>query len=99
MSGHMLDVHMEYGSPSVSLRCLMPPDAPCRRRPPDYENRESWSLDESTETGHVCWAVEWIDLAGQECISVDSHHGLLASVPVTLVYDEGPVVTPLDGDA
>lgn len=86
MSGHMIDVHMEDGSPSVSIRCLMPPDAPCRRRPSDYAN-------------HVCWAVEWVDLAGQECINVDSHHGLLASVPVTLVYDEGPVVTPLDGDA
>lgn len=40
--------------PVKEIICTGAPDAPCRRRPPDWNDRESWTDEEATETGFEC---------------------------------------------
>lgn len=87
--------------PRVELRCHAAPDAPCRRRPPDWETRDGgWTDEESTEPGHPCWAVEWLDAAGPDALRYDGPQSIdLPGVPVIITYDECVTWTPADPEA
>lgn len=81
----------EGGLMTMSIECTATPDAPCRRRPPDWMDRETWTDEEATETGHECWAVEWADMDPESII----WSGSPIRIPVDVVYDEGVEVIPV----
>lgn len=90
---HALDLVIEDGSVQTRFRCASAPDASCRRRPPDADDRESWTDAEATETGHPCWAVEWVEAAGiEDALAGDDCD--LGSVPVHIDYEECVIVEP-----
>lgn len=78
--------------PRIELRCHAAPDAPCRRRPPDWETRDDrscWTDEEATEPGHPCWAVEWLDATGLDALCYDGPQIIdLPGVPIDISYDE-----------
>lgn len=95
---HYVELKIEDGELRRGLTCTAPEDATCRRRPKDHEQRESWSIDEATETGFPCWATEWVSTVGIEDAIV-GEDAVLARVPVDISYEEAvwidPVVAPL----
>lgn len=91
---HFIDSVIAHGALSHEFRCVAPEDAQCRRRPPDWRGRESWTEEEATETGHPCWAVEWVEAASLYD-AVTGEDTVLASAPVHVSYDEGVVITPV----
>ncbi len=96
--GHFVELKIEGEKLQRGFKCTMPADAPCRRRPKDHELRESWTEEESTESGLACWAVEWVDAVGiEEAIFGGEFDGVLASVPVSIAYEECVSIEPLAG--
>lgn len=96
--GHFVELKIDGEKLQRGFKCTMPPDAPCRRRPKDHELRESWTAEESTETGFACWAVEWVDAVGiEEAIYGGEFDGVLASVQVSITYEECVSIEPLMG--
>lgn len=85
---HHLDLLIEDGEVKVKFRCNAIETADCRRRPADWRDRESWSVEEATETGHPCWAAEWIDSTSMD-EAVFGQDQILVSASITVVYDEG----------
>lgn len=85
---HFIDLVIEDSYVRHEFRCTATQDAPCRRRPPDADGRESWTAEEATETGHPCWAADWVDAVGFDD-AVHGTDGTLGSVPVTVGYEEG----------
>lgn len=84
---HFLNLVVEDGEPRVTFTCTATPDAPCRRRPPDWKDRESWTDEQATESGHPCWAADSYENLGLEAVT--GRDGTLASVPVHIWYEEG----------
>ena len=88
-----LEIDTSDGEARIVLLCHAVSDAPCRRRPPDWEQRgeESWNDDEATVGGFECWAVEYISEGGLECLSYDGPRKtpFTYAGPVDVWYDEG----------
>lgn len=99
---HHVNLIIDQGELHRSFTCTAPEDAPCRRRPPEPEERESWTAEGATVPGAQCWAVEWVEAVGIEDALSGYPDRVLASVPVTISYDEGVEIEPVstaDGEA
>lgn len=97
MSVHELVIEADPDDePQVRLRCYATPDAPCRRRPPDWEGRELWTDEEATETGFKCSFVESVEYGGLESLAYegDDYLDLTPGVPIDLWWEEQPVWGP-----
>ena len=92
---HHVELKIEGGELHHGFTCTAPEDAPCRRRPKDHEQRESWTRDEATETGFPCWAVDWVDAVGIEGAIIGYPDRVLARVPVTISYEECVSIEPI----
>ena len=92
--GHYLTITSAFGEAVLGFVCTMPADAPCRRRPPGFdEDIESWTAAEATEPGYPCWATEWVDAAGISDAVVLDTPGVFASIPVDVHYEDGVYIT------
>ena len=92
--GHYLTITSDVGEAVLGFVCTMPADAPCRRRPPGFdEDIESWTAAEATEPGYPCWATEWVDAAGISDAIVLAIPGVFASIPVDVHYEDGMYIT------
>lgn len=94
---HHVELKIEGGELHRGFTCTAPEDAPCRRRPKDTL-LESWSSEEATETGHQCWAVEWVEAVGIEDSIRSYPDRVLASVAVDISYEEGVNIEPITPD-
>ena len=92
MSHHLeIDFGMMSG-PELRLICTATPGSPCRIRPAD--DREHWHHDDPDLIDGECWAVEWVECVGMETMA--SADGVTwPTIPVTVEYDEGPVIAPI----
>ncbi|WP_136043317.1 MULTISPECIES: hypothetical protein [unclassified Microbacterium] len=95
---HQVELKIQDGELHRGFTCTAPEDAPCRRRPKDTL-LESWSSEEATETGHQCWAVEWVNAVGIEDAIIGYPDQVLASVPVAISYEEGVSIDPIFPEA
>lgn len=95
MSIHHLDLVIEGGEPHIKFRCTGTPDAPCRRRPPNWDESgdESWTAEEATETGFDCWATDWVSAIGITDAIIGYPDQTLASAAVDIGYAEGVEIT------
>lgn len=91
---HHVELKIESGELHRGFTCTAPEDAPCRRRPKDTL-LESWSSEEATETGHQCWAAEWVEAVGIEDSIRSYPDRVLASVAVDISYEEGVNIEPI----
>ena len=96
MSNHYLKMVLDDGfqGPHVEFECKADRFAICRRRPVDKQ-QESWGPDDELDGGgHACWIAEWIEAVGMsECFPADPDvPEVVAEVPITVGYDEGPVI-------
>lgn len=65
---HHLEIDTYGDELHLRLICTATPGSDCRKRPADPE-QESWASDDPPLTdGHECWAVEWVESGGWECI-------------------------------
>ncbi|QEA30408.1 hypothetical protein FGL91_18755 [Microbacterium sp. CBA3102] len=94
---HHVELKIESGELHRGFTCTAPEDAPCRSRPKDTL-LESWSSEEATETGHQCWAVEWVEAVGIEDSIRSYPDRILASVAVDISYEEGVNIEPITPD-
>jgi len=98
MSAHAIEIIAEDYELRLRFVCHATPGADCRRRPPEGDDRESWSPDDPGLVDGECWAVEWIREAGwDDSIIADGTRGkteVWASLPVSVGYDEGVSVRP-----
>lgn len=92
---HHVELKIEGGELHRGFTCSAPEDAPCRRRPPEPEERESWTAEEATVPGAQCWAVEWVEAVGIEDALRGYPDRVLASVPVSISYDDGVEIEPV----
>lgn len=93
---HHVELKIEGGVLHCGFTCTAPEDASCRRRPKDADRRESWTLEEATETGHLCWAAEWVSAVGiADAIIATAEDQVLASVPVAITFEEGVGIEPV----
>ncbi|EQM83397.1 hypothetical protein [Microbacterium maritypicum] len=93
---HHVELKLEGGELHRGFTCTAPEDAPCRRRPKDADRRESWTAEEATESGHPCWAYEWVGAVGiEDAIIGTVDDQVLASVPVTISFEEGVGIEPI----
>ena len=93
---HHVELKLEGGELHRGFTCTAPANASCRRRPKDADQRESWTSEEATEPGHQCWAVEWVEAVGIEDAIIGAvDDQVLASVPVTISFEEGVGVEPI----
>lgn len=99
-TNHHVQLVIESGELHPRFVCTAPEDADCRRCPEDFDrrNQESWSSAEATKNGYPCWAVDWIDVVGIEDAIICPADQVLASVPVTISYDEGVEIMPVTQD-
>lgn len=91
---HEITVKIQDSEAQVALVCHAVSDAPCRRRPPDFDSGEyeSWTDEQATVSGYPCWAVEFIEDGGLECLRYHDHkRAFTYSGPVDIWYDEGVV--------
>ncbi|MFJ2535879.1 hypothetical protein [Microbacterium maritypicum] len=94
---HHVNLTIEQGELHRSFTCTAPEDAPCRRRPPEPEERESWTAEEATVPGADCWAVEWVQAVGiRDAIIATCEDRVLASIPVELSFEEGVGIAPIE---
>lgn len=90
--GHYIELVIEDGAPKVRFRCDYPEDAFCRRWPLD-KNVEEWFEDEPLDAGgHQCSTEAWIEDLGIE-EGLMGKDQVLASIPVRVGFDDGPVIT------
>lgn len=92
---HHVELKIAHGELHTGFTCSAPEDAPCRRRPKDHDQRESWTNEEATETGFRCWAVEWVEAVGTDDAIVGYPDAVLASVPVRISFEEGVGIEPV----
>lgn len=93
---HHVNLTIEQGELHRSFTCTAPEDAPCRRRPPEPEERESWTAEEATVPGAQCWAVDWVEAVGiRDAIISTVDDQVLASVPVEISFEEGVGIEPI----
>lgn len=92
---HHVELKIEDGELHRGFTCTAPEDAPCRRRPKDHGQRESWSRDEATEIGFPCWAVDEVNALGIEDAIIGYPDQVLARVPVTISYEECVSIEPI----
>ena len=92
---HHVELKLEGGELHRGFTCTAPEDAFCRRRP-SVPDLESWTADEATDPGHPCWAVEWVTAVGiEDAIIGTVDDQVLASVPVTITFEEGVGIEPI----
>ncbi|CAN7264932.1 hypothetical protein LJR186_001202 [Microbacterium foliorum] len=91
---HHVELKIADGELRTGFTCVAPIDAPCRKRPKDSDQRESWTVEEATETGFRCWAVEWVEAVGVDEAIVSFPDRVLASVPVLISFSEGVEIEP-----
>lgn len=94
MAEHEIQVVADDGELSLRLVCHAAKGAPCHRRPPENDDRESWSADEEGLVDSTCWATDWIEAVGFEdgVYAADALHRptvTYATAPVTISYDDG----------
>ncbi|MFC7431004.1 MULTISPECIES: hypothetical protein [unclassified Agrococcus] len=96
MSNHFVQLVIDGGELHTAFVCTAPGDAVCRRRPSDFDDvqRESWAAAEATKAGYPCWAEDWVEAVGLPDAIAARPDGVLASVPVSIRYDEGVHITP-----
>lgn len=82
---HHVQLVIEHGELRRKFVCTAPEDAPCRRRPENFE---------ATKAGYPCWAVDWVEAVGIEDAILAFPDQVLASVPVEIRYSEGVEITP-----
>lgn len=92
---HHVELKIEGGELHRGFTCTAPEDASCRRRPKDHDQRESWTAEEATEMGFPCWAADWVSAVGIEDAIIGYPDRVLASVPVTISYEEGVSIEPV----
>lgn len=96
MSTHAIEVVSEYGELSLRLICHAAKGALCRMRPADLDVEE-WSTDyEGDLIDTECWAVEYVAAAGFEDAIRTRETGVLASVPISVGYDECVLISTVD---
>jgi len=91
MSEHEITVRIDYdGEASVVLLCHAEPEAPCRRRPVDWEDREEWTPANTDLPGFPCWAVEFVVDGGLENLRYGGHKEspFTYAGPVEISYDD-----------
>lgn len=99
MSEHAIEVVSEYGELSLKLVCHAVPGSPCRMRPPEGDDRESWSFDDPGLVPGECWAVEWqhdvgfVDGVRTTDTGTVADGVAWASIPVAIEYDECVMVS------
>lgn len=87
---HHVNLTIEQSELHRTFTCTAPEDAPCRRRPPEPYDHESYSTSEATEPGHECWAVEWVESVGiRDALIAKGHDRVLASIPVEISFEDG----------
>lgn len=88
-----ITINDEIDCPTFQIICTGTPDAPCRRRPPDWKDRESWTDEEATEIGHDCLLIDWVEGSDYQT-SVEKE--LTATIPITYEWDGdmGPIIQP-----
>ena len=97
MSNHYLKMVLDDGfqGPHVEFECKADRFAECHRRPVgDPETTEWEATRELDGGGHDCWITEWIEAVDMsECFPADPDvPEVIAEVPITVGYDEGPVI-------
>lgn len=97
---HHVNLTIERGELHRTFTCTAPEDAPCRRRPPEPEERESWTAEEATVPSAQCWAVEWVEAVGiRDSLIATGEDCVLASIPVEISFEEGvgfePITAPI----
>ena len=91
---HAVEVVSDAGELRLRLVCHAPVGSPCRRRPPEGDDREYWPDDDPDLVDAECWAVEWVSEVGwDDAISADGPE-VWTSIPVGISYDEGVEVWP-----
>lgn len=93
MPEHEIQVVAEYGELSLRLVCHAAKGAPCRMRPPEGDDRESWSADDEDLVDGDCWALDWIaaDTFADQVRASDALNDatrIYATAPVAIGYDE-----------
>lgn len=91
MNGHEITVNVrDFDGPEVVLLCHEEPEAPCRCRPPDWEDREEWTFAEATQSGFPCWAVQYIAEGGLDQLRYDgpSDPPFAYAGPVEVWFDD-----------
>jgi hypothetical protein len=91
MSVHKLEVVAEGGELRFELRCTATAGADCRMRPTD--DRESWSVGDPGLVPGECWAVDYIAAGTFEEFAQVNPEGVIASLPVSVEYDEAVAIT------
>lgn len=90
--GHYIELVIEDGFPKMRFRCDYPEDAFCRRQPLN-KDVEEWFEDEPLDAGgHQCSTEAWIEDLGIE-EGLMGKDQVLASIPVRVGFDDGPVIT------
>jgi len=90
MSIHKLEIVADRGELRLELRCTAAKGADCRMRPTD--DRESWNVGDPGLVEGDCWAVDYIVAGGFEDSVFMQQEGVIASIPVTVAYDEAVVL-------
>lgn len=97
--GHYLRFYAEGEDIGYTIVCTYPPDDPARLcvipdcACPELEDGVHFAGDGCTgETRPGCNVQEWLEAAGYEAIAVPTE--VSATVPVTLTWDDGPVLEP-----
>jgi hypothetical protein len=96
---HNIEVVAQDSELHLRFVCRAVSGAPCRRRPPAGDDRESWSADDPTLVDGSCWAVDWVEAVGlTDGIIAGDTRGVTetwGSIPVDLSYDEAVVIAPV----
>lgn len=93
---HYLAICTDDGEPRLTLVCTAAPGADCRKRPKDANEREGWYMDDPDIewVDGPCWAVEYAEDGGWETVQCEEGASF-PRIPVSVVYDEGPVIAPI----
>jgi len=96
MSEHVIQVVAEFGELNMKFVCNAVAGSPCKRRPAN-QDLDEWPHDYEGEMieNAECWAAEWVSAGGWESIMPDVD-GIYASIPVTVDYDDGVIVRPVE---
>lgn len=95
---HSIEIVAQDYELYLRLVCHAVAGAPCRRRPPADDIRETWDADDPGLVDGECWATEWIEAAGWEdsviAASTRGQRVVWGSLPVEVYYEEGVAITP-----
>lgn len=95
MSEHVVEVVAEFGELNLRFVCNAVAGSPCRRRPAEKDWNEWPENYQGEMVDSDCWAAEWVSECGWESI-MPNKDGVYASIPVSISYDDGVVVTQVE---